>query len=541
MASNSQTKTKPIICLNKPSQNLRKEHYILGKDEWNPLSEYRYEYVPKKTENKLDPTINTFLRNSHFVLGDTPLNYMTSSQEQNESIPKKIIYDPKNKNENLKTKFQNSNFQFGNEENDYISDYKSKYIDKSKMSNLNNEYKELIKNKNKKTSIVTGEDLIDYNTETSSKYIKPNVNYSQILKEKNNLTINTKELQKDHIGLFGNNPLSYSTTNRALFTPKYENNRYNKNIINPNLQNSHIFLGRNDDEKNVYQSEFMSSFGKKPILSNSFDIEKLRNLRASHFQLGNDFSIDNMNTVNKKDFQDPKFCKNYLLYKQTNKIDPLKYQKSNWSISAGEENDYKSAYAKMMTPKPVSKMNNNILNKGRLQTFKSSIIIGSGDNKDNYLSEYKKHYNKGLIYNFDEDKKNKENINLITNFIKNSHVNFGDNKNDYITTNNKNYRYDSDSAKKGRGILDSALLGNLRCSHYEIGDKNAQMEQTSNRRDYKAYPEYKNENVAANVIKTSSSVKLGNIYQNRFKGESIYMSDYTEKQLPNDDFPTEFV
>ena len=67
------------------------------------------------------------------------------------------------------------------------------------------------------------------------------------------------------------------------------------------------------------------------------------------------------------------------------------------------------------------------------------------------------------------------------------------------------------------------------------------MEQTSNRRDYKAYPEYKNENVAANVIKTSSSVKLGNIYQNRFKGESIYMSDYTEKQLPNEDFPTEFV
>ena len=541
MTSNFQTKPKPVICKNRIGQDLRQAHYILGKDDWEPESEYRYEYVPKKSENKLDHTKNTFLRNSHFVLGESPLNYVTSSQEQNSTIPKKIIYDGKNKIENLKTKFQNSNFQLGNAENDYISDYKSKYIDKSKMVNINNEDKENIKYKNKKTSIVNGDDKINYDTETKSKFVKPNIDYSQKLKEINQLSLNTKELQKDHMGLLGNHLLSYSTTNRSMFTPKYENNRYNRNIFNPNLQNSHIFLGKNDDEKNVYKSEAMSSFDKKPLLSNSLDIEKMKNLRASHFQLGNDFSTDNMNTVNKKDFQDPKLSKNYLLYKETNKIDPLKYQKSNWSISAGENNDYKSAYAQMMTPKPVSKINSNLLDKNRLKTYKSSIIIGSGDNEDTFLSEYKKHFNKGLVYNPKEDNKNKEQINLITNFIKNSHVQFGENKNDYITTNKENYRYDKDSAKKSRGILDPALLGNLRCSHYEIGNTNAQMEQTSNRRDYIAYPNFKSENVAMSVIKTGSSVKLGNEYQNRFKGESIYMSDYTEKPLPNNDFPTDFV
>ena len=62
---------------------LRQTHYILGKDDPNYMSEYRYEYNPKKAGlDHLNANRGIFLRNSHFMLGNTPVNYQTSSQAQ---------------------------------------------------------------------------------------------------------------------------------------------------------------------------------------------------------------------------------------------------------------------------------------------------------------------------------------------------------------------------------------------------------------------------------------------------------------------------
>ena len=68
---------------------LRQTHYILGKDNPNYLSEYNNEYVPKKSSVLDNNHLGRYLRNSNFVLGNTPLNYETSQEAQSASIPKK--------------------------------------------------------------------------------------------------------------------------------------------------------------------------------------------------------------------------------------------------------------------------------------------------------------------------------------------------------------------------------------------------------------------------------------------------------------------
>ena len=168
---------------------------------------------------------------------------------------------------------------------------------------------------------------------------------------------------------------------------------------------------------------------------------------------------------------------------------------------------------------------------GEINTYKSSVILGKEDQKDGYSSEYKKKQLDGKLginlKNLSQDKKLFETINN----IKKSHFNFGESKNDYFTSSGNAYKYDPILAKEGRGKLNDILKNNLRSSHYELGMGNEREKYTSNRRDYISYPNYK-------PVKIVGKNNENNVFprnRNVFEGESIYMSDYVEKPIPNPD------
>ena len=504
---------------------LRETHYILGKDDSESTTEYRYEYNPKKAEKfnrQLNQNRVNFLRNSHFLLGNDPLNYKTSSQEQSEAIPTKIYLNTDgNINENTQN-LQKSHFTLGNDNNDFKTKYNIDYYKKvpllSKKNKNKSEY-EMIADKLKETHITPISQEINYDTEFSSKYRIPDP--IGLKKNKTSLTLDPSALQESHIK-FGKNETPWISTYKYFLTPKKadKNKRY---ISNDKLQESHISLSK--DKIRDYKTEMMAEYVEFPLnlrRANNFNNELKNNLRKEHFTFGNE---DNANKIssNRIDFQDPRTNKSYLpkLIKQ---IDPQRFRRSNWTISNGDErNFFKSTYDQMMTPKKPE-----IFKRNEVNTYKSSIKIGGNANPNDFLSEYQKKFIKK--FNLNDNRKDKKLMETIAN-IRRSHFNFGDNKNDYMTTHDESYKYNPKLAEAGRGKLNSELRNNLMSSHYQIGAGNDMEKMTSNRRDYRGYPGY----IHNKSVQPDNSSHIFKGTQNIFEGETIYMSDFTEKPLPDPD------
>ena len=394
------------------------------------------------------------------------------------------------------------------------------YYKKIPQSSL--QFYDAISHNLQKTHIYPGSEKVIYETETSDKYKKPDINYNDFANNKNQILINTAELQKSHLDL-GSNGAPWISTNRYHFTPKknLENKRYN---MGRKLQTSNI--GFNKEDRN-FKSEAMEEFVEKSPLKN--DIDKMiimDNSRRNHFDIGSDKdSLSNANTANRLDYQDPRLNKNYQPTIKE-KVSPEKYRKSNWTISNGDERDFfKSTYDQMMTPKQV------VENKPvESTTFKSSIKIGSDNcDKNDFQSEYKRNFEEKKT---SQNQKDADEINEVIYNIKNSHFKLGEGKNSYDTTTGEAFKYDKENAKNGRGQLDPNLKRELMSSHYELGVDNKRETMTSNRRDYVDYKlKHVNKSYAGN--NTVSSVNFGNErLHNKFNAETIYMSDYTEKPLP---------
>ena len=486
------------------------------------MSEYRYEYNPKKVGlDHLNANRGIFLRNSHFMLGNTPVNYQTSSQAQSEDIPPTMYLNTDANAEEIKTRLQKSHFILGNDNDNYTTKYNSEYFNKNPlMGDQNKEEYERISNKLKETHIAPISEEINYESETQDKYRKPNLSSGN-----NNLNnISTAALQQSHLSL-GNQDVPWISSSRYYMTPKKssENKRY---ISTEKLQRSHISLSTDKDGRDGrnFKSEAMDSFVEFPIKlsKNNLDPALKNNLRKEHFNFGNDDNSNNRISSNRVDFQDPRTNQRYVPKLYQNEIDPQKYRKSNWTISNGDERDFfKSTYNNMMTPKKPETKKTNI----EVNTFKSSIKIGNSGPND-FLSEYKKKYN-DFILNLKNRNQDKKLMETIAN-IRRSHFDFGDNKNDYATTNNDTYKYNPKLAKAGRGKMDPNMKNNLMSSHYELGMGNDMETITSNRRDYRGYPGYKGNK----IVEPNNSSHVFTRNTNVFEGESIYMSDYTEKPLP---------
>ena len=377
-----------------------------------------------------------------------------------------------------------------------------------------------ISKKLKATHVAPLPTKIQYESETQSKFKKPEIS------DKNTIKINTAALQESHLSL-GLHNVPWISTSKYFFTPKSNiaiNNRYS----NPSqkLRESNITFSSEKD-KPSFRTENMDSYTQIPpnFEQNKMDLYLKNNLRKEHFTFGNEDNPNNRLSSNQLNFRDPKLYKNYRPINFKN--DTNKFRQSNWSLSNGDQtNFFQSSYDLTMTPKKPE-----INEKKEIKTFRSSVIIGDEIQKDGYVSEYRKNYLDGKLKlnlrNLSEDKKLFDTINN----IRKSHFNFGESKNEYFTTMNNAYRYDPVLAKEGRGRLNDILKNNLRNSHYELGMGNDREKYTSNRRDYISYPNFRPEkkiekNKESNVFKTNRNV---------FEGESIYMSDYVEKPLPNPD------
>ena len=503
---------------------LRQTHYILGKDDPNYLSEYNQEYIPKKSLVSENNNRGLYLRNSHFVLGNTPLNYETSIDAQSASIPKKIQFKFDEHLDN-KIKLQKTNFILGNQKNDYITKYSSEYFNKLPFMKDQNQKKELelISNKLKETHVAPITTQIKYESETQDKFKKP------ILTEKNQIKINTAALQQSHLSL-GNHDIPWISSSRYFLTPKKKllsnNDRYNNNSLK--LRESNISFSQEKD-KNNFRTENMDSYTQIPkdYEQNKMDLDLKNNLRKEHFSFGNEDNPNNRISSNRINFRDPKSYKNYHPINFKNNIDVNKYRRSNWTISNGDERDFfKSSYGLTMTPKKPE-----IIPKKEINTFKSNVIIGGEAQKDGFLSEYRKNYLDGKLgINLKSLSQDKKLFDTINN-IRRSHFNFGESKNDYFTTSGNAYKYDPILAKEGRGHLNDVLKNNLRSSHYELGMGNEIEKYSSNRRDYISYPNFKPEK----KIEKNKESSVFHRNRNVFEGESIYMSDYTEKPIQNPD------
>ena len=500
---------------------LRQTHFILGKDESNYMSEYNQEYIPKKASLFEDNKSDLNLKNSHFLLGNYPTNYETSMGSQSVSIPKKITY--KFDDSLNKIKLQKTNFILGNDKNEYTTKYSSEYFNKIPFLKNNNNEIEMISNKLKETHIAPPiTTKINYESEAQSKFKKPLIN------ESNQAKINTAALQKSHLSL-GSNTIPWISTNRYFLTPKNisttDNKRYN---YDTKIRESNIVFSQEKEHPN-FRTENMDSYGEIPLTfeQNKLDINLKNNLRKEHFSFGNEDHPNNRISLNQINYRNPNLYNNYRPMNLKNILDINKLRKSNWTISNGDErNFFKSSYELAMTPKKPE-----IKEKKEINTFKSSVIIGRECQQGQYISEYKKNFLDGKLginlKSFSQDKKLLETINN----IRKSHFKLGDSKNDYLTISHDAYKYNPVLAKEGRGKLNDKLKNNLINSHYELGLGNEREKYSSNRRDYISYPNFK-------VNKKIEKNKESSVFhrdRNIFEGESIYMSDYIEKKIPEPD------
>ena len=119
----------------------------------------------------------------------------------------------------------------------------------------------------------------------------------------------------------------------------------------------------------------------------------------------------------------------------------------------------------------------------------------------------------------------------IRKFNKNSHLEIGKGQGDYNTTMNDYYKYNPNDAKSAYNPMDPQARINLRGTHYQLGDNNEMEKETSNRRDYRAFPLSDMERITSGKRNLESMKRNGG----KFDGNTTYLTDYTKKPLPRED------
>ena len=151
---------------------LRKTHYILGKHNWEPLSQYRHDYPPKRADSFGPNMDSVTLRKTHFKLGDYEIPYQTSQMAQSKGMenagPCNPALDQKAKNE-----LRKSHFIFGNFDPNYNTTFRSEYYDKSKYNPRDNIDFKNVERKLRSQNYELGSDKPDYVSETAAKFTKP--------------------------------------------------------------------------------------------------------------------------------------------------------------------------------------------------------------------------------------------------------------------------------------------------------------------------------------------------------------------------------
>ena len=450
------------------------------------------------------------IRQTHFKLGDDMNRYRTSSMEQSDGIENHKMNND-SLDQTAKNELRKSHFVLGNFEPNFNTTHRREYYNKSSSLPKSKTDFYNIERKLRSQNFEFGTDKPDYLSETAAKYIIPPANNENNKQNK----ISTAMLQQSHY-VFGNSNVPWNTTHRREFTPKKaDNERQVKDLTRTNF-----ILG---DDKPTTKSVNEEVFIRHPIQPNLMDKKLLNDLRSHHFEFGKDDVPNQHVTQNQLTYQNPNIYGNN---RSRPLLDNQLLRQTHWTMGTKSQelpDMYNSTYNRAHTPKKID--NKYIKNPN---TFKSSFNI-NGNGPMVYQSDYRANY---IPLSNAKNPKEKKQIDDLIKTIKNSHFNLGDMKNDYNTVMYNSYQFNPNDAQNAKGVLDRQLLNDLRSTHYILGDDNVP-KQTTQRRDYIPYNV---KNMKGNKpLLQKSHFKLGEQNNNKFEGNTIYMSDYVPKELPPDE------
>jgi hypothetical protein len=116
----------------------------------------------------------------------------------------------------------------------------------------------------------------------------------------------------------------------------------------------------------------------------------------------------------------------------------------------------------------------------------------------------------------------------IVSTIKGHNFHLGTVKNDFATTTGATFKFDAADAVRSRGHLDSALIEDLRATHYKIGYMNGP-NQTTHQSSY--VPVQVDQKKSKDAIVKRNNFNLNQTNRNVFEGRSIYMMDFNKKKV----------
>jgi len=130
----------------------------------------------------------------------------------------------------------------------------------------------------------------------------------------------------------------------------------------------------------------------------------------------------------------------------------------------------------------------------------------------------------------------KKQLESLARNIKGSHFNLGDGMNDYKTSTGTAFKFDHNKAYGAKGVLKEDLLNDLRSTHYKLGYDQSSTKTTTHQSTYipinNTDKSLKAE-VSAELRK--SHFNLNNSNSNNM-GKTIYMTDYTKKEIQSQEF-----
>jgi hypothetical protein len=433
------------------------------------------------------------LRQSHFIFGDDKNPYLTTAMIQNKDIENAGKCNP-SLDEEAKNDLRRNHFVFGNAKPNFETTFRTEFYDKSGLLPKDDVNSKNIEKMLRAHNYNFGDDKPNYLSETAARFTKPEINPNDDNKNK----FSTQLLQQSHY-VFGNSTDPWNTTQKRSYTPKISD----QDKLTKDLTKTNFKFG---DDKPQLKSMNSEAYVEHPYQFKPVDKNLIDYLRAHHYQFGkSDLPLDPW-TQYQVDYKDP----GLLGRNQIPPLDNHLLRQTHWTMGDNYPNMYNTTYNVVHTPKKAEQ-EKPLYNRGSLNL--------KGNNPMTYLTDYRENY----------IKKRAETADKKPNLNKGTHFNFGDMKNDFSTTSRNAFKYDPNVAKGANRGMDPDLLKELKATHYKLGYDD-DIGNTTQKADYVPFGLY--DNLKKGKL-PDDNFDLGDKYNNKFEGQTIYQTDYVEKEIPD--------
>ena len=431
------------------------------------------------------------LRQSHFIFGDDKNPYMTTAMIQNKDIENAGRCIPQ-LDEEAKNDLRRNHFVFGNSKPNFETTFRTEFYDKSNLLPKDDLNSKNIEKMLRAHNYEFGDDKPNYLSETAARFTKPNIGPYEDNKNK----ISTQLLQQSHY-VFGNSTDPWNTTQKRSYTPKLSDvDKHSKNLKATNFK-----FG---DDKPELISMNSATYVEHPYQYKPVDKALNDYLRSHHYQFGKSDLPSQLMTQNQVDYKDP----GLLGLSKNPPLDNHLLRQTHWTLGDGNPNIYDTTYNLVHTPKKAD-FDKPFDRRGSLNI--------NGNNPMTYLTDYRENY----------IKKNADKPEKVDNNNRGSNFNLGEMKNDFSTTSRNAFKYDPKEARGANKGLNDDLIKELKSTHYKLGYDN-DIGLTTQKADYIPYGLY---DELKKKKSPNDNFTLGDKYKNKFEGETIYQTDYVEKEI----------